>query len=329
MTRATVSFGAGVAVTPLQMATVYATIANGGTWVQPRLVGGTVGPDGRPSDACPRRRGACCGLDRGRRSPRMLAYVGRGRHRRERPDRRLPGRREDRDGEEDRRAGPVREPLRRLVHRVPARLAAAGRRRGDPGRARRRSTVASPPRRCSSRWRATRSSASASSRPPPVPLPPHVMPSPMSPRRTACTLAVGGPSPARIALAGLAEVVGAEVRGDARRLVGDAAYDSRSVPPGLALLLHPGRDGGRARLRRRRGRGGRRGPRRGAMARPRGAAAAACASVREAMGPMSAALFGHPADGDDDGRRHRHEREDHDRPTCSRPSSARRGSARA
>ena len=46
LTRATVSFGAGVAVTPLQMASVYATIANGGTWVQPRLVDATVGPDG-------------------------------------------------------------------------------------------------------------------------------------------------------------------------------------------------------------------------------------------------------------------------------------------
>jgi cell division protein FtsI (penicillin-binding protein 3) len=46
ITRATVSFGAGVAVTPLQMASVYATIARGGTWVQPRLVRGTVGVDG-------------------------------------------------------------------------------------------------------------------------------------------------------------------------------------------------------------------------------------------------------------------------------------------
>lgn len=40
ITRATASFGAGVAVTPLQMASVYATVANGGTWVQPRLVVG-------------------------------------------------------------------------------------------------------------------------------------------------------------------------------------------------------------------------------------------------------------------------------------------------
>ena len=42
ITRATASFGAGVAVTPLQMASVYATVANGGTYVQPRLVRGTV-----------------------------------------------------------------------------------------------------------------------------------------------------------------------------------------------------------------------------------------------------------------------------------------------
>ncbi len=43
----TIPIGQGIAVTPLQMACVYATIANGGVWVQPRLVQGTVGPDGR------------------------------------------------------------------------------------------------------------------------------------------------------------------------------------------------------------------------------------------------------------------------------------------
>jgi cell division protein FtsI (penicillin-binding protein 3) len=53
LTRATVSFGAGVAVTPLQMASVYATIANGGTWVQPRLVDATIGPDGVRHDVAP------------------------------------------------------------------------------------------------------------------------------------------------------------------------------------------------------------------------------------------------------------------------------------
>jgi cell division protein FtsI (penicillin-binding protein 3) len=46
VTRATVSFGSGVAVTPMQMASVYATVANGGEWVQPRLVTGTRTADG-------------------------------------------------------------------------------------------------------------------------------------------------------------------------------------------------------------------------------------------------------------------------------------------
>ncbi len=43
---ATMAYGQGISVTPLQMASVYATIANGGEWVQPRLVRGTVDPDG-------------------------------------------------------------------------------------------------------------------------------------------------------------------------------------------------------------------------------------------------------------------------------------------
>jgi cell division protein FtsI (penicillin-binding protein 3) len=43
----TIPIGQGIAVTPLQMASVYATIANGGVRVPPRLVRGTLGPDGR------------------------------------------------------------------------------------------------------------------------------------------------------------------------------------------------------------------------------------------------------------------------------------------
>lgn len=38
---ATIAYGQGIAATPLQMTSVYATIANGGRWVQPRLVLGT------------------------------------------------------------------------------------------------------------------------------------------------------------------------------------------------------------------------------------------------------------------------------------------------
>ncbi len=44
--RATVSYGQGISVTPLQMANVYATIANGGRWIPPTLVRGFEGRDG-------------------------------------------------------------------------------------------------------------------------------------------------------------------------------------------------------------------------------------------------------------------------------------------
>jgi cell division protein FtsI (penicillin-binding protein 3) len=58
ITRTTVSYGQGISMTPLQMAAVYATVANGGMWVQPRLVRGTsddVGELEEASDAPPRR----------------------------------------------------------------------------------------------------------------------------------------------------------------------------------------------------------------------------------------------------------------------------------
>jgi cell division protein FtsI (penicillin-binding protein 3) len=53
----TIPLGQGIAVTPLQMAAVYATIANGGIWAQPRLVRGILGADGqlRPSASRSRR----------------------------------------------------------------------------------------------------------------------------------------------------------------------------------------------------------------------------------------------------------------------------------
>ena len=46
-TLPSVAIGQGIAVTPLQMAAVYATIANGGVWVQPRLVRGSVDGAGK------------------------------------------------------------------------------------------------------------------------------------------------------------------------------------------------------------------------------------------------------------------------------------------
>jgi cell division protein FtsI (penicillin-binding protein 3) len=75
ITRATVSFGSGVAVTPVQMASVYATVANGGEWVEPRLVAGTVDADGTVTDApaSPTRR--VIRPDTADLLTRMLAYV--------------------------------------------------------------------------------------------------------------------------------------------------------------------------------------------------------------------------------------------------------------
>jgi cell division protein FtsI (penicillin-binding protein 3) len=54
----TIAYGQGIAATPLQMASVYATIANHGRWVQPRLVLGTRAPDGslEEASASPTRR---------------------------------------------------------------------------------------------------------------------------------------------------------------------------------------------------------------------------------------------------------------------------------
>jgi len=71
--RATVSYGQGISVTPLQLANVYATIANGGRWMQPILVRGFEGPAGvfRPGDRRPTRR--VIGADTARLLTSMLA----------------------------------------------------------------------------------------------------------------------------------------------------------------------------------------------------------------------------------------------------------------
>jgi cell division protein FtsI (penicillin-binding protein 3) len=52
----TIPIGQGIAVTPLQVAAVYATIANGGVWVRPRLVRGVVDGQGEVQPAPPPER---------------------------------------------------------------------------------------------------------------------------------------------------------------------------------------------------------------------------------------------------------------------------------
>jgi len=51
--RYTLSFGQGIAVNAVQMASVYATLANGGVRVQPRLIAGTTSPSGQYTPAAP------------------------------------------------------------------------------------------------------------------------------------------------------------------------------------------------------------------------------------------------------------------------------------
>jgi cell division protein FtsI (penicillin-binding protein 3) len=71
----TIPIGQGIAVTPLQMAAVYATIANGGVWVEPRLVRATVGPDGGSHDAPPGQTRRVVSSETAQTVSRMLAYA--------------------------------------------------------------------------------------------------------------------------------------------------------------------------------------------------------------------------------------------------------------
>jgi cell division protein FtsI (penicillin-binding protein 3) len=73
--RATASYGQGVAVTPLQMADVYATIANDGRWVEPRLIRGSQGADGTFRAAPPQPSHEVVRPDTARMLARMLAEV--------------------------------------------------------------------------------------------------------------------------------------------------------------------------------------------------------------------------------------------------------------
>ena len=72
---ATIAYGQGIAATPLQMASVYAAIANHGRWVQPRLVLGTRTPEGTFQEAptSPMRR--VVSAETARTVTRMLAQA--------------------------------------------------------------------------------------------------------------------------------------------------------------------------------------------------------------------------------------------------------------
>jgi cell division protein FtsI (penicillin-binding protein 3) len=75
ITRTTVSYGQGISMTPLQMAAVYATVANGGMWVQPRLVRGTSRSDGRLQQTRPGEPRRVLSEETATMLTRMLASV--------------------------------------------------------------------------------------------------------------------------------------------------------------------------------------------------------------------------------------------------------------
>jgi cell division protein FtsI (penicillin-binding protein 3) len=71
----TIPLGQGIAVTPLQMAAVYATIANGGVWVQPKLVRGIVGAHGQIRQPIPSKIRRVISPQTAQALTRMLAYT--------------------------------------------------------------------------------------------------------------------------------------------------------------------------------------------------------------------------------------------------------------
>jgi cell division protein FtsI (penicillin-binding protein 3) len=72
---ATMAYGQGIAATPLQMVSVYSTIANDGRWVQPTLVRGTVGPDGTLDEHAPAPTRRVVSAETASMVTRMLAYA--------------------------------------------------------------------------------------------------------------------------------------------------------------------------------------------------------------------------------------------------------------
>jgi cell division protein FtsI (penicillin-binding protein 3) len=72
---ATMAYGQGIAATPLQMVSVYATIANDGRWMQPKLVRGTMGEDGSLDEATDEPSRRVVSAETAQMVTRMLAYA--------------------------------------------------------------------------------------------------------------------------------------------------------------------------------------------------------------------------------------------------------------
>ena len=136
--RYTVLFGQGYALTAVQAASVFATVANGGIRMPLSLVEGTVQRQ-RHLRASPLGAGhpGRLGTDRNPAEPDARGGHGRERHRGRRPDQGLPRRREDRYSRSLRRQARPLQRLHRVVHRLrPGREAQVCRRGVHPQAAR-------------------------------------------------------------------------------------------------------------------------------------------------------------------------------------------------
>jgi cell division protein FtsI (penicillin-binding protein 3) len=74
-TIATIPIGQGVAVTPLQMASAYSTIANDGVWTEPKLLHGTMGASGKVKPSPPPGTHRVISKETARKVRRILTKV--------------------------------------------------------------------------------------------------------------------------------------------------------------------------------------------------------------------------------------------------------------
>ena len=171
---ASVSMGYQVGVTPVQMAAAVSSVANGGTLYEPRIVRAII-KDGQRA-ASPAQGAAAHGVRaHGRAADRDHGGGRRARHGQGGADRRLHDRRQDRHRAQDHQRRVLAVGVQRLVRRLPA-VAQAGaddhRRHRFAARQglhtaapwRRRSSSASPKRRCATRHCADRQPGAAGAR---------------------------------------------------------------------------------------------------------------------------------------------------------------------
>ena len=241
--RATMAFGQGISATPLQMAAVYATVANEGTYVQPRLLEGTVGVDGTYHRASPSPTRESSRPRRPRPCRRCSRMPSRTEPARKRPSRAIRSR-----ARPEQRGSRARPAAICTASTWPRSWGSCPRRTlrsssSQPWTSLRRSSAAWPRRRCSPRSRASPSSASASRRDTAL-LPPRASGAMTRPNGAPATTVSSGPlaslefpSRLRDLVAGLAAH---EIRGDTGTDITGVVHRADEVRPGVLFFCVPG-----------------------------------------------------------------------------------------